>query len=168
VTLDDLLALLPDNVTGDISPADLRTIVTELYNDANPAYVNVVNQGPFTLPASAAWAPVPGAIFTGGVLSLAEDSDVEFVISTNVDTMVNNNAVQVALNLTGANVVAPGTHPEQVLWAGGKQQVQCRLEVTFLQHLVAGTTSVSASYTAQAASAQLTAMSLIAAVVSNQ
>lgn len=34
-TLDDLLALLPDNTSGDISAADLRTIVTELYNDAN-------------------------------------------------------------------------------------------------------------------------------------
>ena len=48
MTLDDLLALLPDNTTGAISAADMRTIVTELYNDANPAYINVVNQGPAT------------------------------------------------------------------------------------------------------------------------
>ena len=47
--LADLLALLPDNSSGEISPADLRTIVTELYTDANPPYVIVVNQGPATL-----------------------------------------------------------------------------------------------------------------------
>lgn len=32
MTLDELLALLPDNTTGEISAADFRTIVTELYN----------------------------------------------------------------------------------------------------------------------------------------
>lgn len=31
MTLDDLLALLPDNNTGEISAADMRTIVTELF-----------------------------------------------------------------------------------------------------------------------------------------
>lgn len=30
MTLEELLALLPDNDTGDIDAADLRTIVTEL------------------------------------------------------------------------------------------------------------------------------------------
>ena len=33
MTLDEMLALLPDNQTGDIDAADLRTIVTELFND---------------------------------------------------------------------------------------------------------------------------------------
>ena len=32
MTLDEMLALLPDNTTGDISAADLRAIVTELYH----------------------------------------------------------------------------------------------------------------------------------------
>src|SRR5262245_60262982 len=32
MTLDELLALLPDNTTGEIDAADLRTIVTELFN----------------------------------------------------------------------------------------------------------------------------------------
>lgn len=32
MTLDELLALLPDNDTGDIDAADLRTIVTEMWN----------------------------------------------------------------------------------------------------------------------------------------
>lgn len=31
-SLDDLLALLPDNNTGEISAADLRTVVTGLWN----------------------------------------------------------------------------------------------------------------------------------------
>lgn len=34
--LDDMLALLPDNNTGEISAEDLRTIVTDLYNAAQP------------------------------------------------------------------------------------------------------------------------------------
>lgn len=32
MTLDELLALLADNDTGDIDAADLRTCVTELWN----------------------------------------------------------------------------------------------------------------------------------------
>src|SRR5262245_11244469 len=32
MTLDELLALLPDNTTGEIDAADLRTVVTELFN----------------------------------------------------------------------------------------------------------------------------------------
>lgn len=32
MTLDEMLALLPDNTTGAISAADIRTIVTELFN----------------------------------------------------------------------------------------------------------------------------------------
>ena len=32
MTLDELLALLPDNTTGAIDAVDLRTIVTELFN----------------------------------------------------------------------------------------------------------------------------------------
>lgn len=35
MTLQELLALLPDNTTGDIGADDLRTIVTELFNAAN-------------------------------------------------------------------------------------------------------------------------------------
>jgi Ca2+-binding EF-hand superfamily protein len=37
MTLEELLALLPDNTTGEISAADMRTIVTELWNHATPA-----------------------------------------------------------------------------------------------------------------------------------
>lgn len=37
MTLDDLLALLPDNTSGAIDAADLRTVVTELWNKAAAA-----------------------------------------------------------------------------------------------------------------------------------
>lgn len=35
MTLDEMLALLPDNTSGDISAADLRTVVTELHRIAS-------------------------------------------------------------------------------------------------------------------------------------
>ena len=166
MTLDDLLALLPDNSSGAISPADMRTIVTELYNDANPAYLNVVNQGPATLAVNAAFVLVPGT--APYALSLASADDLQFVLSLNVDSMVNSNQIQVGLDLTGATVVPVGSKPEQVLLVGGKQQVQARLEVTFIQRLNAGVTNLALKYTAQAVGGTLSAMAVIAAVVSNQ
>ena len=166
MTLDDLLALLPDNTTGAISAADMRTIVTELYNDANPAYINVVNQGPATLATTAAFVAVPGT--TLYALTLTQADDLQFVLSLNVDSMVNANQIQVGLDLTGATVVPVGSKPEQVLLVGGKQQVQARLEVTFIQRLLAGTTNLQLKYTAQAAGGVLSAMAVLAAVVSNQ
>lgn len=48
MTLEELLALFPDNTTGDISAADVRTAITELFNttaavkataDANAAQI---------------------------------------------------------------------------------------------------------------------------------
>ena len=166
MTLDDLLALLPDNTTGAISAADMRTIVTELYNDANPAYINVVNQGPATLAVNAAFVAVPGT--NPYALTLTQADDLQFVLSLNVDSMVNANQIQVGLDLTGATVVPVGSKPEQVLLVGGKQQVQARLEVTFIQRLLAGTTNLQLKYTAQAAGGVLSAMAVLAAVVSNQ
>jgi hypothetical protein len=164
VTLNDLLALLPDNNVGAISPADMRTIVTELYNDANPPYVNVVNQGPATLAVNAAFTPVPGT--NPYPLTLAEAQDMQFVVRVNVDSVVNANQIQVGLDLTGATVVAVGSKPEQVLLVGGKQQVQATVEVIYLQSLAAGTTNVALKYTAQAAGGVLSAMAVLASVVS--
>jgi hypothetical protein len=163
--LNELLALLPDNTTGQISPADMRTIVTELYNDANPAYTNVVNQGPANLVTNATWTAVPGT--NPFAYTNSEDQDLQFCLSLNVDTLGANNAVQVGLDLTGASTVPVGSKPEQVLWIGGKQQVQATAEVTFIQHVVAGTTNMQLKYTAQGA-ATLSAMAVIAAVISNQ
>ena len=166
MTLDDLLALLPDNSSGQISPADMRTIVTELYNDANPPYANVVNQGPATLAAAAGWTAVPGtAVYP---LTLVDAQDMLFVLSLNVDSVVNSNQIQVGLDLSGATVVPVGSKPEQLLLVGGKQQVQARLEVTFMASLAAGTTNIAMRYTAQAAGGVLSAMAVMASVVSNQ
>ena len=164
MALADLLALLPDNTTGDISPADLRTIVTALYNDANPPYANVVNQGPATLAVAAAWTAVPGT--APYAFSLDDAADVQFVVSLNVDSVANNNQIQVGLDMTGATTVAVGSKPEQVLLVGGKQQVQARLEVTFVAALGAGVTNIAPKYTAQVAGGQLSAMAVQAVTVS--
>jgi hypothetical protein len=164
VKLDDLLALLPDNTTGEISPADMRTIVTSLYNDANPSYANVVPGGTFNLAVHAAYTALTPAVV--GSTSFDTPTEVQVIISANVDTLAANNAVQVALDLSGATVVAAGSKPEQVLWVGGKQQVQSTLEVTYLQSFAAGTTNLQVMYTAQAA-ATLTGLAVIVGVVSS-
>ena len=164
MALADLLALLPDNTTGDISPADMRTIVTALYNDANPPYANVVNQGPATLALAATWTAVPGT--APYAITLDEAADVQFVVSLNVDSVANNNQIQVGLDMTGATTVAVGSKPEQVLLVGGKQQVQARLEVTFVAALAAGVTNIALKYTAQVAGGQLSAMAVQAVTVS--
>lgn len=41
MTLEELLALLPDNTTEEISPADMRTIVSELWAQSAQALANV-------------------------------------------------------------------------------------------------------------------------------
>jgi len=164
--LADLLALLPDNSSGEISPADVRTIVTELYNDANPPYVNVVNQGPATLAVAGTFTAVPAT--NPYAFTLAENQDVMFILSLNVDSVNNNNQIQVGLDMSGSTVVAVGSKPEQVLLVGGKQQVQARLEVTFIQKMNAGTTNLALKYTAQVAGGILSAMAVVASVVSGQ
>ena len=48
MTLEELLALLPDNTTGEIDAADLRTVVTELFNKtaAAEARLDALEAGP--------------------------------------------------------------------------------------------------------------------------
>ena len=70
--------------------------------------------------------------------------------------------------MSGSTVVAVGSKPEQVLLVGGKQQVQARLEVTFIQKMNAGTTNLALKYTAQVAGGILSAMAVVASVVSGQ
>jgi hypothetical protein len=161
-TLADLLALLPDNTTGEITPADMRTIVTELWNGSHPPVWNIVNQGPFVLAAHAAWTDLAPPVT--GVVTLDDPTTAQFCLSLNVDTLGANNAVQLGLDLSGATVVPVGSKPEQVLWIGGKQPVQATVEVTFLQALAAGTTNLAIRYTAQAA-ANVTALALIGTIV---
>ena len=161
-TLQDLLNLLPDNSAGLISPADMREIVTVLWNDSHPPFWNVVNQGPFTLANNAAWTNLTPPV-TGSV-TLNDPTTAELVLSMNIDTQAVNNQVQVGLDISGATVVAVGSKPEQVLWIGGKQPVQATAEVTFIQALNAGTTNFAVKYTAQGA-ATLSALALIGTIV---
>ena len=161
-TLSDLLALLPDNTSGQITPAAMRTIVTDLYSAAHPAYLNVVNQGPAALAANAAGTAVPG---TGPFnFTQADPAEVQFILSLNADTQTTGNQVQAGFDMSGATTVPAGSKPEQVLWIGGKQPVQATVEVSFMQAMAAGTTAISLMYTAQGA-ATLSAMAAIAAVV---
>lgn len=44
-TLAGLLSLLPDNSAGDISAADMRSVVTDLWNEVNDKSVNVMDYG---------------------------------------------------------------------------------------------------------------------------
>lgn len=59
MTLDDLLALLPDNSSGQISAADLRTVVTELWAQARQAAETLAYQW-----AAGSTAPTSGRIST--------------------------------------------------------------------------------------------------------
>jgi len=163
-TLADLLALLPDNSTGEITPADMRQIVTDLWDASHPPYGDTVAQGPFSLVANAAWTPLPAPGVPQSTVTLTDPGQVKFTVSCNLDTLGNNNAVQVGLGLTGATVVPPGTHPEQVLWVGGKQALQATVEVTYMVALLAGTTNVNVFYTAQGP-ATLTAFAAMANLV---
>ena len=164
MTLDDLLALLPDNSTGEISAADMRTIVTDLYNAAHPLYLDRVNQGPVTLPAAPSWANIPTSM--PQTVTFTDITVCQMCISVNLDTGGANNAVQAALDLSGATVVAAGSRPEQVLWVGGKQQVQSTVEVSSLQTFNPGTTTLQPKYTAQAANAVVSAMAFMVTVIS--
>ena len=53
-TLDDLLALLPDNTTGDIDAADLREVVSALY--ARTPYVGQVASDGTLVGGPAGWS----------------------------------------------------------------------------------------------------------------
>jgi hypothetical protein len=68
MSLDELLALLPDNSTGAIDAADLRAIVTELFNAANT----------YAQTFSYAWSTTGGSPSTGKVVTgnLAWDATV--------------------------------------------------------------------------------------------
>lgn len=66
-TLDDLLALLPDNTTGQISAADMRTVVTGLWNsgadlEARVADLEVAGGGAPTVTGRWQINPQAGAI----------------------------------------------------------------------------------------------------------
>lgn len=74
MTLDELLALLPDNTTGDIDAEDLRTVVTGLWDRASRAaqvfsYLWVTTPGPGAGKITGPWTLGPG------VLQVSETTD---------------------------------------------------------------------------------------------
>jgi hypothetical protein len=141
MTLDELLALLPDNTAGEIGADDMRTITTELYNKGALFATGTV-AGPLALGAAAAWTPLG----TPRDFTLAADHPCLLILSAYLDTAVNNNAVELALALTGATVVPPQDH--QRLRAGAKQTVDVTLSISYVQALAAGTTTIAAQYKA--------------------
>jgi hypothetical protein len=155
VKLQDLLALFPDNVNGDISAADLRTAITDLYTPA--LLQRGVNLGPFTLPAAPAFVPLPAP----GPVTASVTSDVtiplEIILSAYVDTGSNNNDVRLALDFSGATVEAAGSQPQRVIRLGGKSLVAATVTISFIESLLVGTTTVQVMYQA----------SLVGATVSN-
>lgn len=166
MTLDELLALLPDNTIGDIGADDLRTIVTDLYTAAHGVdYVSRVHQGPFTLPSSSTFVPLPAPGPVAGTITLTDDRVMLVVLSANIDTMSTNNQVEMGINFGGATDIPVGNNPEQVLWCGGKQPVQSTLEVTFVQVFSAGITDLDVRYKAQANGAEVTALAIFAVVL---
>lgn len=109
MTLDELLALLPDNTTGEIDAADLRTIVTELWSqgadiEARVAFIEAEGGSGGTAPSvTGVWQIAAGG--TPGGQQVASDTD-DFSTTTslrfdsfdqsNTDmTTVLNNAVSI-------------------------------------------------------------------------
>lgn len=80
--LDDMLALLPDNSSGDISAEDMRTIVTDLYNAAQPVDSDLTTIAGLTATTnnflqakSSAWAsrtPTQAAADLQSLITIAE------------------------------------------------------------------------------------------------
>jgi hypothetical protein len=66
VTLEELLALLPDNTTGAIDAEDLRVIVAELYTQwaSNEARITAVEASGGEISADGVWQfnPIAGAV----------------------------------------------------------------------------------------------------------
>jgi|SRR5262245_11597715 len=85
MTLDDLLALLPDNTVGDISAADMRTIVTELWNQTAAA----VAEGQSVEQSIGIWAASTNARIDA--LEQAGGGDRTFSGVWRLDNAVNGN-----------------------------------------------------------------------------
>lgn len=157
MTLDELLALLPDNQHGDISASDLRTIVTELYGPLANEFR--VAQGPFTLPAAASFSPLPTPGPIAGLMTVVESGPVLLSLSVYVDSGANNNDVSLGLDLTGATVVAVGG-PGKTVRVGGKQYVQSTLSNTYLQEFNEGDTLGEVMYKATLSGAIVSDLSI--------
>lgn len=87
--LDDMLALLPDNTSGDIGADDLRTVVTDLYNAAQPIDADLTaiagltpTTNNFIQSKSSTWAsrtPAQVAADLQGLVAIAESQVTNLV-----------------------------------------------------------------------------------------
>jgi len=98
MTLEEMLALLPDNTTGAIDAADLRAIVIELYNDAN-TFAQVFGY----LWQSSGLNPPAGKVGVTPVWSLTSDT---LRISETTDD--GHNLVFTLLDTSSARVILAG------------------------------------------------------------
>lgn len=155
MTLDELLALLPDNTNGDITAADLRTIVSELY--APPMNDQLNHPGPFSLVKALSYAPLPAPGPAAGLLTMVESGPVLMSISGYVDS--SGHDISMSLELSGATNLAAGA-PGKVLRIGTRTAVQCTLSDTFLQDFNEGDTVVEVKYIADASGGTLADLSL--------
>jgi hypothetical protein len=153
MTLDELLALLPDNTTGEISAADLRAVVTSLYCGTQMSNF----AGPFNaLPASAAAFssfPSPGPIIASFDVDVASPLLVTFAAW--IDTVGNNNAVTLDIDVSGATTIPAGSKPWQQLRIGGKSEVSGTVSMTYIDQFNEGTHTFELQYQASAAGANV-------------
>jgi hypothetical protein len=159
MNLAQLLALFPDNMEGEISAADLRTAISELYVPRTMG--NVVNLGPFSaLPASPTFRslPPPGPVST--TASIDEPVVALFILSVYIDTAGNNNDVRLALDFSGGLVEAAGSQPERVIEVSGKSAVGSTVSISFIDSLPTGATTAEVKYQASQSGASISNIAL--------
>jgi hypothetical protein len=160
MSLADLLALLPDNTTGQITAANMRKITSELYG---PTPLEGVALGPFNnLPAAMSFVPLPAPGPVTGSLTLDEAVNVLVILSAYLDSGANNNNVSLGLDLTGATVVPVASKPERIIQVGGKSWVQVSLSMIYVVAMAVGTTNAEVRYTASVAGANVSNIALTA------
>lgn len=114
MTLDELLALLPDNDTGAIDASDLRTIVTELYTRTND-YAQVFGylwQASASAPPAGKAGVSPPWSMSSDTLTLNEVADDGQNLIFNLIELTENPRVQIVgagggvlkANITGVSV----------------------------------------------------------------
>jgi hypothetical protein len=156
MTLDEMLALLPDNTTGQISPADLRAIVTDLYT--GPVYNNY--PGPWiSLPAAASYTSLPTPLTL--TIPLAIDRPLLVTLTAYIDTAVNNNEVALSFAYTGATVSPAGSEIWRNMRLGAKVATQSSQCHTWVQLLNAGETVAELKYTAEQAGASIQDVNMV-------
>lgn len=163
MTLAELLALLPDNTSGEISPADLRVVVASLFT----ASTDSNNPGPWTaLAASATFRslPAPGPVVAP--ITVQYSKPLLLVLSGYIDSAVNNNEVSLALDLSGATTAAAGSKPHQVMRVGAKTNASSTVSLTYLEQFAVGTTTAEIKYKADLAGATVSDLAISLVVLS--